>query len=345
MRFLRVFGSLALCLAMPAWAQSVPAAPSSAPSPSSANAPLLQAVTVTGVQPGPGLWKVSKGDHVMWVLATLSPLPKHMQWHSAEVEETIAHSQALLESPMAKLKVDAGFFGKLALLPSAYGARKNPGGANLQQILPPDMFARWEVLKQQYFGRDNGIEYWRPLLVALKLYQKALDKAGLTNGNDIGKAVLAMADKHGVERVPVSYQLVVEHPRDALDAFKQTNLHDISCFNQTLDTVQHDMDALTERANAWSTGDIQALRSSLLNDRHESCVVAVINADFAQQLGLHDLPQRIEGIWLAAAQAALEHHRQTFAVLPIEEVLSPDGFLAHLKAKGYAVQSPDEATP
>ena len=342
MRLYKVFGSLVFFVATPAWTQSTPAASSTAPSPSSANAPLLQAVSVTGVQPGPGLWKVSKGDHVMWVLGTTSPLPRHMQWRSATVENAIAHSQELLESPTTELKVDAGFFSKLALLPSVYSARKNPGGANLQHILPPEMFARWEVLKQQYFGNDSGIEYWRPILVALKLYQKALDKAGLTNASDVSKAVLGMAERHNVKRVPVNYQLVLEHPRDAVDAIKQSNLHDISCFNQTLDTVQHDMGALTERANAWSTGDIQALRSSALNDRHESCVMAVVDADFAQQLGLHDLPQHLEDVWLVAAQAALAHNLQTFAILPMQQVLSPDGFLAHLEGRGYTVQSPED---
>jgi len=342
MRLCIAVALLAACFAAPAWTQSAPAHSSSAPSSSSANAPLLQAVTVTGVQPGPGLWKVSKGDHVMWVLGTLSPLPKRMQWQSAEVEQAIAHSQELLESPSAELKVDAGFFSKLALLPSVYSARKNPNGENLQQILPPDMFARWETIKQPYFGNDKGIEYWRPILVALKLYQKALDKAGLTNANDVTNTVKKLADKHDVKRTAVKYQLVVEHPRDALETIKQTNLHDVSCFNQTLDAVQRDMGALAARANAWSTGDIGALRSFALSDRHESCVVAVVNADFAQQLGLDDLPQRMEDVWLTAAQSALARNTQTFAVLPMEQVLSPDGFLAHLKAKGYTVQSPDE---
>lgn len=342
MRIPVAVGLLILSLSAPAWSQSTPASSTSAPSPSLTHAPLLQAVTVTGVQPGPGLWKVSKGDHVMWVLGTLSPLPKHMQWQSAEVEQVIAHSQELLEPPSAELKVDAGFFSKLALLPSVYSARKNPNGENLQQILPPDMFARWETAKQQYFGNDKGIEYWRPILVALKLYQKALDKAGLTGASDVGQTVRKLASRHDVKSTSVKYQLVVEHPRDALDTIKQTNLHDISCFNQTLDTVQHDMGALTARANAWSTGDIQTLRGFALSDRHESCVIAVVNADFAEQLGLHDLPERIESAWLIAAQAALARNPQTFAILPMEQVLKPDGFLAALKARGYTVQSPDE---
>lgn len=342
MRIPMAVGLLVFSLSAPAWAQSTPASSSSAPSTPRTNAPLLQAITVTGVQPGPGLWKVSKGDHVMWVLGTLSPLPKHMQWRSGEVEQAIAHSQELLESPSAELKVDAGFFSKLALLPSVYGARKNPGGENLQQILPPEIFARWETAKQQYFGNDKSIEYWRPILVALKLYQKALDKAGLTNASDVTETVRKLASRHDVKRTSVKYQLVVEHPRDALDTIKQTNLHDVSCFNQTLDTVQRDMGALTTRANAWSTGDIQTLRGFALNDRHESCVIAVVNADFAEQLGLHDLPERIENAWLTAAQAALARNPQTFAVLPMEQVLKPDGFLAALKARGYTVQSPDE---
>jgi len=336
---------LSVVLAVPVRAQSVPASSSTAPAASRANAPLLQAVTVTGVQPGPGLWKVSKGDHVMWVLGTVTPLPKHMEWQSADVERVLAHSQVLLEPPKADVKVDVGFFGKLVLLPSVYGARKNPGGLSLQQILPSDMYARWEVLKLQYFGNDRSIEYWRPIMVALKLYQKALDQAGLTNANDVSKAVMKMADAHRVRRVSVKYRLVIEHPRDVLNTLKQTNLHDISCFNQTLDLVQNQMGALTERANAWSTGDVPALQRFALGDRHESCVVAVVNADFAQQLGLHDLPQRIEEAWLSAAQDALAHNSQTFAVLSMQDVLAPDGLLARLKAMGYTVQAPDEQDP
>lgn len=342
MRMFIIAGLLALLLVKPAWPQSTPVAASTAPAPSPTDAPLLQPVTVTGEQPGPGLWKVSKGGHVMWVLGTVTPLPKRMEWRSAEVEQTIAHSQEVLEAPSAELKVDASFLGKVMLLPSVYGARKNPGDASLQQILPTEMYARWEALKLQYFGNDRGIEYWRPILVALKLYQKALDKAGLTSHNDINKAVFKLADKHDVKRVPVKYKLVVEHPREALDTIKQTNLHDISCLNQTLDTVQNDMGTLTARANAWSTGDIQALRGFAVNGRHESCVIAVVNADFAEQFGLHDLPQRMEQAWLDAAEAALIRDTQIFAVLPMDQVLSPDGYLAKLKAKGYTVQSPDE---
>ncbi|RUL74908.1 TraB/GumN family protein [Dyella choica] len=339
MRVSLAIGCLVLVAAVQAWSQSTPASSGSAAS--HANATVLPTVTVTGEQPGPGLWKVSKGGHVMWVLGTLTPLPKGMEWRSREVEQTIARSQEVLEAPSAEVKVEAGFFAKLALLPSAYSVRKNPGGETLEQILPPQMYNRWEMLKPQYFGSDRKVESWRPIVVALKLYQRALEKSGLTARNDINKAVFKLADKHDVKRVPVKYKLVVEHPREALDTIKQTNLHDVSCFNQTLETVQNQMGNLTERANAWSTGDIQALRGFAVNDRDRSCLIAVINADFAEQLGLHDLPMLMEQEWLRAAETALAGHAQIFAVLPMEQVLAPDGYLAHLQARGYTIEAPE----
>jgi hypothetical protein len=46
----------------------------------------LDTVLVTGIRPGPALWKVSKGDHVLWILGTYSPMPKKMTWNSAAAE-------------------------------------------------------------------------------------------------------------------------------------------------------------------------------------------------------------------------------------------------------------------
>src|ERR1700756_1995947 len=82
---------LALAFALPVCAQDAPAPPAS-----TSQVTNLEAVTVSGEQPGPGLWRISKGDHVMWVLGTLSPLPDRMQWKTNDVEQTIASSQEVL---------------------------------------------------------------------------------------------------------------------------------------------------------------------------------------------------------------------------------------------------------
>ena len=113
-----------------------------APAPAGATAE-LPTIVVSGEQPGPGLWKVSSSDHVLWILGTLSPLPKGMAWRSAEVEETIAQSQVVLNPPRLNVHTDVGFFGKLTLLPSLVGVRDNPDHATLKQVVPPELYARW----------------------------------------------------------------------------------------------------------------------------------------------------------------------------------------------------------
>ncbi|KAA0069284.1 TraB/GumN family protein [Rhodanobacter sp. T12-5] len=326
----------ALCGLAPVAAQSV--ADGTAPSP--VHAADLPAVVVSGVQPGPGLWKVSKGEHVMWVLGTLSPLPRGMQWRSQEVEQVIGASQQVLLAPSVKLKADVGFFGKLFLLPSAYGARKNEDGQTLQQVLPPPVYARWQVLKQKYIGDDRGIERWRPLFAAQELYRKALKANGLSRSGGVGSKVEALAKRYGVPEVSADYPVLIEHPRAAIKAFRQAAPHDITCFIRTLDSVEHDLPAMTARANAWATGDLPALRELPDSDRRDACVAALTGAGFAQTLGLDDVPAKQRAVWLAAARKALAANAQTFALLPMDELLKPDGYLAALQAEGYRIDAP-----
>lgn len=301
----------------------------------------LPAVVVSGVQPGPGLWKVSRGDHVMWVLGTLSPLPRAMQWQSREVEEAIAGSQQVLLEPSVQLKADVGFLGKLFLLPSAYGARKNEDGATLQQVLPPPVYARWQVLKQKYLGDDRAVERWRPLFASQELYRKALKANGLSRSGGVRANVDALAKRHGVPELATDYHVLIEHPRAAIKAFKQAAPRDVTCFIRTLDSVEHELPAMTARANAWATGDLQALRELPDSDRREACVAALAGAGFAQALGLADVPAQQRATWLAAARKALAGNAQTFALLPMDELLKPDGYLAALQAEGYQVDAPE----
>ncbi|HEY0197505.1 MAG TPA: TraB/GumN family protein [Rhodanobacter sp.] len=334
-----VFASALLSLVLLNSAQAQSAA-SSAPPPGQVTN--LEVTTVSGVMPGPGLWKVSQGDHVLWILGTLSPLPQRMQWESRDLEDAISHSQQVLLSPTIKPKVDVGFFGKLFLLPSAYSARKNDNGATLQQVLPAPMYARWLVLKQKYIGRDNGIERWRPIFAAQQLYRKAIKANDLSNSGGVQANIDVLAKKYGVSETATTYEVVIEHPHDAIKTFKSSGIDDVGCFGRTLDSVEHDMPAITARANAWATGDLQALRTLPDSNRFGTCVTAITDADFARKLGFADAPQKLEALWLNAARLALSNNKQTFAMLPIDQLLSADGYLATLKAQGYQVEPPED---
>src|SRR5688572_12015468 len=138
----------------------------------------LETMVVSGAQPGPGMWTVRHGDHVLHVLGTVSPLPRRMEWTSAGVESAIAGSRVVIAAPAVVVDADIGIFRGMALLPAMLRARNNPGKRPLREVVSPELYARWEVLKARYMGRDRGVEKRRPLLAAQELYEAALRRSG-----------------------------------------------------------------------------------------------------------------------------------------------------------------------
>lgn len=334
MRLLRAV--FAICL-IPALAGAQSAAPAPAGSVTE-----LAAVTVSGVQPGPGLWQVRRGDHVLWILATLSPLPEKMQWQTADVEQAIAASQVVLGSPTVKVDTKVGFFGKLFLLPALFSARRNPDGAKLVDLVSASDYAQWQAMKAKYIGRDGGIERWRPLFAALQLYRKALKKSDLDSKASVTDTVRGLARRHHVPLTKVAYHVEVDDLRGAIKAFTRSGPNDLDCFHRAVTGLQTELPLIRARANAWATGDIDALRTLPPDGARQACLNAITEAGFARQLGLDDLPTRVRDTWLAAADKALAEHPQSFAMLPLEALIGPHSTLGQLQARGYTVIAPDE---
>ena len=298
----------------------------------------LEEVLVTGEQPGPGLWKIIHGDHVLWVLGTQSPLPKKMTWRSSEVEKVIAESQELLTNPTVDAHV--GFFKGLALLPSLIGVRNNPNDAKLQDVLPADLYARWKVLKEKYIGRDNDPEKWRPIFAAFELYSKAIDKSGMATGAIVWSVVEKAAKKNKLKITTPTIKMEIEKPRAAIKEFKKSELDDVECFAKTIERLETDLDVMRGRANAWARGDLQTIKAMRHVDQSGACIAAVLNAQMVQERGFQNLPTRLADAWVEAAEAALTNNRSTFAVLSIDEILKSDGLVARARAKGYAIEEP-----
>ena len=315
-----------------------------APPPDAANVKQLDAVVVHGVQPGPGLWKVSKGDHVLWILGTLTPLPRDMTWNSRRVEAVVAGAQEVVEGPEAELKSDAGFFGTLFVLPSLIGVRNNPDDRKLKDVVPPELYARWAALKQKYMGGSSRVESWRPIFAALELYDAAIRRAHLTDKPVAQKAVESAARHAGVKVTTPKVAVTVDSPRAAVKEFKANALDDTDCFGKTLDRIDTDLATMTARANAWATGDLDALRKLPYTDQMTVCQTALSEGQFTHTRGLGGISARAHQAWLDAATTALEKNKVTFAMLPIARLLQPDVYLSRLRALGYTVEEPASLT-
>jgi uncharacterized protein YbaP (TraB family) len=300
----------------------------------------MDTVVVRGVQPGPGLWKVSKGDHVLWILGTLTPLPRDITWNSRHVEAVIATAQEVVNGPEAELKSNANWFATLTVLPALIGLRNNPAGRHLKDVVPSDLYARWVPLKQKYIGGSDKVESWRPIFAALELYDAAIRRVGLTDQRIVEKVVDRAAKRAGLKVTTPSVAVTVDSPRAAVREFKATALDDIDCFRKTLDRIDSDLATMTARANAWSTGDLGALRKLPYADQMSACQAAVSGTQFTQTRGLDGISARAHQAWLDAAAIALEKNKVTFATLPIARLLNPEPYLSRLRAMGYTIEEP-----
>lgn len=300
----------------------------------------LETVVVSGIQPGPGLWKVSRDGNVMWVLGTLAPLPKRMEWNSDEVEARIAGSGIVLLAPRVSIQAKGAALGGVFLIPSALRARNNPGKERLEDVLPAEDYARWQAMKARYLGSDRGVEKRRPIVAAMELREKAFDRNDLSWRDVVGRVVQRAAKRGGVPVERPSVRLEVENARAALKEFAGSAVDDLECFRLTLDQVDRDLVTLAARANAWAMGNVAMLRELPYTDNTQACVDAVLQTGLAQRSGFGDLRAKVEATWLAAARSALAEHPESFAVLPMSLVMGERGYLRALEQAGYTVQAP-----
>jgi hypothetical protein len=336
-----IITTLCLCLlAAPAWSQTeaVPGGLQAVQAEASAAVP--EKIVVLGQRPGPGLWKISKGDHVLWVFGTYSPIPKNMQWRSQQVETILAGSQEYLAPPAATAQV--GFFKSLTLLPHFVGLKKNPDGAQLRDVVPADVYARWLPLKQKYIGADHGIERERPIFAAEELFRKGLAHAGLESDREVRKSIEEIVKRNKIKTTPTGVKLEIGDPARALKDFKASSLDDAACFSRTLERLEVDLDAMRVRANAWAKGDLEAIQKLSYADREGACNAAMTDSAFAKgQAGLQSLEARMLDAWVATAEKSLATNVSTFAILKLKDILDPKGYVAALQAKGYLVEAPE----
>lgn len=331
--FKRVVPLLCLFAAAPAWAQSEPTTEPVAAEP----AP--EQILVVGQRPGPGLWKISKGENVMWVFGSYAPLPVKMEWRAHEVEAVLSKSQEFLSPPSTGIGVG---YNAVTMLPFLYGIKDNPDGETLQQVVPADVYARWLPLKAKYLPNNSSVEKERPMFASDALYSKGLAQAGLTNSTSIESTLYKLAAKYKVKVTTTDMTVKIESPMKTVRAFKKAKMDDVACFTRTIERLETDLDAMRVRANAWAIGDIAVIEKLTFTDRDGACSAAVMNSVIADlQPELRTAKARARAAWLASAEKSLAANKSTFAWLRMSDILNPQGVVAELEARGYKVEKPE----
>jgi uncharacterized protein YbaP (TraB family) len=300
--------------------------------PSPTEAP-MEEVVVTGEHEGPRLWKVRKGDHVLWILGTVTPLPKKMIWQSDAVEAVLQQSQEVVPA-WPSFGIGANPFTMLRVWIQWRSMQKNADRMNLQEVLPPALYARFSALKARYAPKDTRLEQLRPGFAAERLLDEALDATGLTLHNEVQQTVLKLARQDGV-RIHQD-KLKVEHPVDVLKEVGKTPVSgEIACLEAVIGRLETDIGPMQARARAWALGDVDTLRKLNHPDDRSACIEAVATSD-----RVRDLIARAQEDWFLSVETALERNRSTLAVQSMDRLLGEDGTLAVLRKEGYQVEGP-----
>lgn len=293
----------------------------------------VEEVLVAGERAGPGLWKVRKGDNTLYLLATITPAPKKIEWRSREVESVLARAQAFVPA-RPEVDTDIGPIKAVQLYMQYRKLRGNAEGERLEAVLPPPLFERFEKLRTKYAPRDRSMLERRPMLAVLELQSAAVERSGLTFRNDVARKVEKLARER---KVPVQRAHVkVEDSRGTLAEVGQIPLPaEIACMEVVLGRIEADLANSRQRAEAWAVGDVGGLRSGVASQASVTCLDSLRNSARMTKL-LRDF----ETAWLGVVTRSLERHPVTLAVADIDGLLRPGGILAQLRARGYEVDEP-----
>ncbi|MEO0424521.1 MAG: TraB/GumN family protein [Pseudomonadota bacterium] len=329
--------ALALIVLAPlAWAQSVDNA--------------LEVVVVTGRQPGPPLWRVSNGDNRLYIFPTFSPVPDGMIWESDRVAAVLADSQEVIFAP----EVDADFSIGVMLNPInifrgrrlAKRLTRNPDGQTLDEVVSPELYARYDALRERYLPRDDGPERDRPFVAGTRLTERIQGEVGLVGGRQVTKPLRRLIKRQKqLEETRIEYTLPLKGSFKKLagradrlfESLSQEQ--ELACFEAQLQRMESDLEAMKSRANAWAQGYVDEFRNiPLPGDEADACLRLLRESS---ELGtIEEVRAELETRWLTAAEQALADNASTFAILDIIELLREDGLLARLKARGYEVWEP-----
>ncbi|HEX4153857.1 MAG TPA: TraB/GumN family protein [Steroidobacteraceae bacterium] len=288
----------------------------------------LGELTVTGERTGPGMWHVHRGNSQLWILGSISPLPKDITWRSKQVEQVLATTQRVL----VPKPLEIGIIRILWLLITERSLIMIPGGKRLEDKMPPSLYQRFATQRVRFAHDPDKWERYRPIVAAAFLQREAFHSARLSARLDLGAAVRQLAKKYDV---PVE-EVKVAGVGDFLDTLKvMPPATEDACVDASLVIDESGLPRLIERARAWSTGNVERIQKLPQPAELDACLTAI---DSGAAKG--DLIARVRLAWLAAMEKALQSDGVTLAVVNMDLLLGRDGFLDSLRSQGYTVDAP-----
>jgi hypothetical protein len=282
----------------------------------------IETVVVTAHKSGPLLWRVSKGDASVVIVALVEPWPKDLAWDQTGVRTALQGARELLLPPGQS----EGMVEGLWFLTWHSDAIYLPDDTPMESTISPGLRARFAAAREkihQDAGRYSGV---RVPLAGLRFEGDFLKSRGLTQ-DEPTNTLKHLAWEAGVPSRPVAeyeaFPMLKRLPEMSAAANE-------TCLKASLDDADTVGLHAVPAAQAWAKGDLDGVEAHYSELRFEACIQAVP--------GLADLFQRAVNDSMNALNDALTKPGKTVMVASLGEMLRKNGILDRLGAERLSVE-------
>jgi uncharacterized protein YbaP (TraB family) len=277
---------------------------------------------VVHANPGPPIWRVTKGEASVYLFGIADPMPADLAWNTAGIADALKGARQLLSRERASVGLAEGLWFLTWHSNSIY----LPGDTPMESTLPADLRARFAGVRASIRRDADRYAALRAPLAALRLEGDVLQTQKLTR-EEPAATIEKIARKLGVPSRPIAEYEALPLLRK-LDTMSKAQNE--ACARDALD----DIDALKAHAapaaKAWAGGDLEAMKAAYSEERFLSCIQAVP--------GAADLFARAVRDTLAAVHEALAKPGKTVIVVAAPTILKRGGLIDKLLAEGLKVE-------
>ncbi len=270
------------------------------------------------------MWRVSRGASEVWLFGMVQPLPEGLDWNSTRLQRAIHGARQVFTQPRAS----AGLLGGIWFFLTSRDAIYLPGDEHVEEVLPPDLRARFIAARTEA-GRDaDHYEDYRLPIAALMVESDVLKKRGFAQ-NGFEKRLKAIARDEGVGVTSIAdydaLKMMEELPR-------LTPQQNFTCVGDALDDIDQLKASARPSADAWADGDVPRLLSVYKQSRFDRCLQSVASARALWERAVHDTDAKV--------MESLGSPGKVVMVIGIDALLRKGGLLDRLRARGLTVEDP-----
>lgn len=261
------------------------------------------------------IWKASRGQSVVYLVGSVHLLSKDYYPLSPALDKAFKETDLLVE------ELHLGQMAQVESQMTILMRGMLPSGQSLDKVVSPATFALVSERVKSLGLPIEPLSRFKPWALALTLLGLEWQAAGFDAELGLDKhfydqAVAAGKDVQGLETIEFQIAQFDEMSMEEQDRMLASTLRE-------LDTEKA---AVTTLANAWKAGDAPTVEKIVLQElRKEPGMYQRLLVDRNKN-------------WMPKIEALFSRKGRSFVVVGAAHLVGPDGLLALLKAKGYAIE-------